>query len=84
MRYTLLAVAITLLAGLSGCASMVMPYSDTPLCKKGAAAGYCGSITEVYEETNNEVRKDLPGRKKLLRTCINGACAEEKSIAREK
>ena len=81
MRYTLVALAMTVVTGLTGCASMVMPYSDTPLCKKGAAAGYCGSITEVYEETIRDVRQDLPGRKKQ-KTCVNGACAEDKSIAR--
>ena len=81
MRYTLVALAMTVVTGLSGCASMVMPYSDTPLCKKGAAAGYCGSITEVYEETLRDVRQDLPGRKKP-KACVSGACAEDKSIAR--
>lgn len=81
MRYTLLALAMTVVTGLTGCASMVMPYSDTPLCKKGAAAGYCGSITEVYEETIRDVRQDLPGRKKP-RTCVSGACTEDMSNAR--
>ena len=77
MRYTLLALAITVVTGLTGCASMVMPYSDTPLCKKGATAGYCGSITEVYEETTREVRQGLPGRKKT-KACVNSVCAGEK------
>ncbi len=64
MRYLLSGLALTMLTVLGGCASMVMPYSDTPLCKKGASAGYCGSITEVYEETTREVRQELPGRKR--------------------
>ncbi len=77
MRYTFFALAISLLIGSAGCASMVMPYSDTPLCKKGAAAGYCGSITEVYEETSRDVRQEMPGRKKPA-TCVSGDCTAGK------
>lgn len=81
MRHALLGLAMTILTGLTGCASTVMPYSDTPLCKKGAAAGYCGSITEVYEETSRDVRQELPGRKKAA-ACVGGTCAGNRSNTR--
>lgn len=73
MRYTALLFA-TILFALTGCASMIMPYSDTPLCQKGAAAGYCGSITEVYEITNSEVRQSVSDKRKVS-ACAGSACS---------
>lgn len=39
---------------LSGCASMIMPYAEEPLCRKGVEGGYCGSLTDVYDIVSYE------------------------------
>lgn len=44
-----------LLAGAGGCASIVMPYAEAPLCSKGVAGGYCGTVTDVNEVTDREM-----------------------------
>lgn len=46
-----------LLAGVFGCASMVMPYAENPLCSKGQVGGYCGTVTDVNEITDKEMDK---------------------------
>lgn len=57
-----------LLAGAFGCASIVMPYAENPLCSKGQAGGYCGTITDVNEITDKEMeerkKKSKVSRKK--------------------
>jgi len=54
-KILLLFLLILLLAGMSGCASIVMPYAENPLCSKGQAGGYCGTITDVNEVTDREM-----------------------------
>jgi len=39
---------------LSGCASMIMPYAEEPLCRKGVEGGYCGSLSDVYDAVTCE------------------------------
>ena len=36
---------------ISSCSQMLMPYAEEKLCNKGVAYGYCGRISEVYEDT---------------------------------
>ncbi len=54
-KILLLFLLILLLTGMSGCASIVMPYAENPLCSKGQAGGYCGTITDVNEVTDREM-----------------------------
>jgi len=35
----------------TSCSQMLMPYAEEKLCNKGVAYGYCGRISEVYEDT---------------------------------
>lgn len=51
---------------MGGCASVVMPYAENPLCSKGAAGGYCGTVTDVNEVTDREIdeRKKNKNHKK--------------------
>lgn len=43
-------IAITgVLLILTGCASIIMPYHEDSLCKKGVAGGYCDSLSEIDE-----------------------------------
>lgn len=46
-----------------GCASLVMPYAEEPLCKKGIAGGYCGSLSDVYEISEMEHPNKKPKNK---------------------
>ncbi len=39
---------------LCGCASLLLPYEEEPLCKLGVEGGYCGSLSDVYEAVNNQ------------------------------
>ncbi len=32
----------------------LLPYSENFACEKGKTAGYCGSITSVYKQVNQE------------------------------
>lgn len=36
---------------ISSCSQILMPYAEEKLCNKGVAYGYCGRISEVYEDT---------------------------------
>lgn len=38
----------------NGCASILMPYAEEPLCKKGISGGYCGNLSEIYEVTKDK------------------------------
>lgn len=52
-------VALILLALLAqGCASMVMPYNEAPLCNKGIYGGYCASLSEVYDAVSEDIKKN--------------------------
>jgi hypothetical protein len=48
----ILSILIALL--LSACASMIMPYAEEPLCRKGVEGGYCGSLSDVYDAVSYE------------------------------
>jgi len=54
-KILLLFLLILLLITMSGCASIIMPYTENPLCSKGQAGGYCGTITDVNEVTDREM-----------------------------
>jgi hypothetical protein len=41
----------------SGC-STLMPYHENPLCKRGSETGYCGSVSDVYQQTLREQNKN--------------------------
>ena len=46
---------IILLTGLcfflSGCAKLIFHYHEEKICKKGIGQGYCGSVSEIYEDS---------------------------------
>ncbi|MFN3814262.1 MAG: hypothetical protein ACK4SM_06545 [Aquificaceae bacterium] len=42
---------------LSSCAKILLPYEESQLCKKGANFGYCGRLSDVYEQTLKEERR---------------------------
>lgn len=44
-------VVLMLSLVLSSCAVM-MPYAEEPLCRKSVSGGYCGSLSDVYDATN--------------------------------
>lgn len=46
-------VLSALLAGLimSGCSSVLMPYSDDFSCRKSTEGGTCGSVTQIYTQS---------------------------------
>ncbi|HIC97895.1 MAG TPA: hypothetical protein EYP11_05820 [Aquificaceae bacterium] len=35
---------------LTSCAQVLLPYHEEPLCKKESRVGYCGSLSEIYED----------------------------------
>jgi hypothetical protein len=47
-------VSTLLVLLLNGCASIIMPYADEPLCRKGVEGGYCGSLSDVYDAVTYE------------------------------
>jgi hypothetical protein len=53
-RLIISAVVVTALC--SGCASLMLGYSEEPLCRKGVYGGYCASMTEVYDEVTKELK----------------------------
>lgn len=58
MQKVLIALLLLLLlAGAFGCAGIVMPYAESPLCVKGVAGGYCGTITDVNAVTDREMEE---------------------------
>lgn len=40
---------------LSGCASLILPYEEEPLCRLGVEGGYCGSLSDVYDAVSYEM-----------------------------
>jgi len=56
MRPRILVLACTsLFAG--GCSSLLLPYHEDHLCTRGATAGFCGSISEVYKDMEENPEK---------------------------
>jgi len=50
MKKLILLIVISLIFS-SSCSKMLMPYAEEKLCNKGVAYGYCGRISEIYEDT---------------------------------
>ena len=46
---------VFLIAGLclflSGCSKLIFPYEEEKLCNKGIGQGFCGSVSEIYEDS---------------------------------
>ncbi len=34
----------------SGCSKILIPYEENALCNVGKGVGYCGSVSDVYDE----------------------------------
>jgi len=45
MRYV-----VILLAPFIFSCSLILPYEEKPLCEKKEELGYCGSLTEIYRD----------------------------------
>ena len=72
-----LAIIVTagfLFSLLVGCTKLIMPYAEEPMCRKGIVGGYCGSITEVYDVTTEEMKRKKIADKKT--SCPSGNCNE--------
>lgn len=54
MKRTAIAILAAMLIATAGCAKIVIPYDSEPLCSKGKIGGYCGPITEVYDEVSRQ------------------------------
>lgn len=39
---------------LTACGRILLPYHENFLCSKGAEAGYCGSLRDVYNQVLKE------------------------------
>lgn len=60
MRLIFLALGLVFL---SSCSSMLLPYHEEPLCRKGVSGGFCGSLSEIYEDMEKNPQKyGLEGR----------------------
>ena len=35
---------------LTSCSSVLLPYHEEPLCRKGSGVGFCGSLSEIYTD----------------------------------
>lgn len=35
----------------SGCTKLIFPYHEEKICRKGIGQGYCGSVSEIYEDS---------------------------------
>jgi len=52
--------------------SLLLPYEEEPLCRKGKEGGYCGSLLDVYEETlNMRPTREKPVKLKPGKPCLN-------------
>jgi hypothetical protein len=43
-------VLVVLVFFITSCSSLLMPYSEDHLCRKGSEIGFCGSLSELYED----------------------------------
>lgn len=52
MRYWQAILGIAFLSLLSSCSSkLLVPFEEEKVCQKGVGYGYCGRVSEVYEES---------------------------------
>ena len=56
MKKTLL-LFITLFSLLTSCSKLLLPYNEEPLCRKGPEVGFCGSLSEIYEDMERNPAK---------------------------
>lgn len=42
---------------LVSCGRVLLPYNEEPLCRKGPSAGFCGSLSEIYEDMEKNPEK---------------------------
>ena len=57
MRKILLLILITVITSSCSFTKMLLPYEEQPLCAKGVGKGYCGSVSDVYQESLREEAK---------------------------
>ncbi len=42
---------------LTSCSRILLPYHEEPLCRKGPGVGFCGSLSEIYEDMEKHPEK---------------------------
>jgi len=52
----MLVLSLAILA--TGCASLVVPYHESPACNKGITGGYCTGLSEVYDVVSEDIRQN--------------------------
>jgi len=50
-------ILLVVIPFVAGCSSMLMPYNEEPLCNKGVQSGWCGSVSEIYEDMEENPKK---------------------------
>jgi len=55
MRMIFTLVIISLLTG--SCSKILLPYHEEPLCSKKDGVGFCGSLSEIYEDMEKHPEK---------------------------
>ena len=53
IKYILFIVMVIVL---NGCSNILLPYQEKPTCSTGKYNGYCGSVSDVYQETKNKYK----------------------------
>ena len=39
------------------CGSFLLPYNEDPVCRKSDQVGFCGSLSDIYDDMNENPRK---------------------------
>ena len=57
MRRILLLVGLAVSTSSCSFTKILLPYEEQPLCAKGVGKGYCGSLSDVYQQSIKEEAK---------------------------
>jgi len=57
MRKFLLLSVLAVITSSCSFTKFLLPYEEQPLCAKGVGKGYCGSVSDVYQESLREEAK---------------------------
>ncbi|HHJ63323.1 MAG TPA: hypothetical protein ENJ61_00285 [Aquifex aeolicus] len=51
----ILCVFLSLLVG--SCGGLLLPYHEEPLCRREGTVGFCGSLSEIYRDMEENPEK---------------------------
>jgi len=54
MKKVLLLSALAVITSSCSFTKILLPYEEQPLCAKGVGKGYCGSLSDVYQQSIKE------------------------------